>query len=343
MFGCFRIFLAMCVVASHLGGISLVGVYAVFGFYCLSGYLMTLIAQSIYGYTRSGFFKYSLNRFLRIYPIYWVSIAISTVLVIWLGEDWTKSYHRAIYIPESIWGMLKNMALFFPLREFPRLTPPAWALTVEIFFYILIGLGASKSKATTLIWFSISLTYHAVALVTGLGLESRYYNIAAASLPFSTGALIWHFSNKLNSIMSKDQRNRKHYLPVYGAILMVLNWLAGIALWKIWGINLMGSLFFYTNYIICAAMVIILMNRSELPWLKSRTDKILGDFSYPIYLIHYQSGIISIIVLGSAGVSIARPSIELLVATIPLLLLASYIIIVFLERPIDTIRMRVKS
>jgi len=57
MFGTYRIFLALMVVALHLGGIPKIGAYAVFGFYCLSGYLMTLIMQTNYGYTATGVTK----------------------------------------------------------------------------------------------------------------------------------------------------------------------------------------------------------------------------------------------------------------------------------------------
>lgn len=43
MFGSFRTLLALGVVISHLGSAPYMGTYAVFGFYALSGYLMTLI------------------------------------------------------------------------------------------------------------------------------------------------------------------------------------------------------------------------------------------------------------------------------------------------------------
>jgi len=84
MFGTYRTLLALMVVALHLGGLSMGG-YAVFGFYVLSGYLMTLIMQNNYGYSALGFYKYALNRFLRIYPIYWVSIVFSAILVWYFG------------------------------------------------------------------------------------------------------------------------------------------------------------------------------------------------------------------------------------------------------------------
>lgn len=70
MFGFYRVYLALLVVAHHLGGLTGLGSYAVFGFYMLSGYLMTFIMCRNYHHTTTGFLKYSLNRFLRIYPTY---------------------------------------------------------------------------------------------------------------------------------------------------------------------------------------------------------------------------------------------------------------------------------
>ncbi|MFT5239279.1 MAG: peptidoglycan/LPS O-acetylase OafA/YrhL [Candidatus Promineifilaceae bacterium] len=74
MFGTYRALLAFMVVALHLGGVPIIGPYAVFGFYILSGYLMTTIMHTRYGYSPVGFLQYAVNRALRIYPAYWVSL-----------------------------------------------------------------------------------------------------------------------------------------------------------------------------------------------------------------------------------------------------------------------------
>jgi peptidoglycan/LPS O-acetylase OafA/YrhL len=58
------------VIFLHPGGILAIGGYAVFGFYILSGYLMTLIMQKNYGYSRGGVARYAVNRFLRIYLLF---------------------------------------------------------------------------------------------------------------------------------------------------------------------------------------------------------------------------------------------------------------------------------
>lgn len=46
--------MALMVVFQHLGGVRVLGEHAVFGFYILSGYLMTLTLHASYGYSWRG-------------------------------------------------------------------------------------------------------------------------------------------------------------------------------------------------------------------------------------------------------------------------------------------------
>ena len=52
MFGTYRTALAMMVVMLHYAKLAYIGNYAVFGFFALSGYLMTFIMHKNYGYTK---------------------------------------------------------------------------------------------------------------------------------------------------------------------------------------------------------------------------------------------------------------------------------------------------
>lgn len=338
MFGTYRTFLALMVVALHLGGIPKIGAYAVFGFYCLSGYLMTLVINSNYGYTLTGVSKYAVNRFLRIYPIYWVSTILSAVLIWRLGNEFTSGYHPAIYFPGDVSEALKNLMIFFPsFKDFPRLTPPAWALTVEIFFYILIGIGISKNKRITLIWFFFSAIYHLGALIFHLGWYHRYFTIFAASLPFSTGALIFHFKHECIQNISMLKGRVYYYLPYILVLAILANWMIGYMLSQSAGI------FFYSNYVLCAFMVAVLSDRKELSYISISLDKWMGDLSYPIYLIHYQVGIIVIIFFTALGLDLKRPSLILMFASIPVIFACAWIITIIIERPIELIRSRVKN
>ena len=325
------------VVALHLGGVPKIGAYAVFGFYILSGYLMTLVMQTTYGYNLSGIGKYAANRFLRIYPVYWVSLLLSVALIICLGNQYTSAYHASIYLPVDLNETLRNLLLFFPFRENPRLIPPAWALTVEIFFYIIIGLGVSRSKRITLHWFIVSAVYHLFVVVFQFGWEARYFTIFAASLPFSSGSIIFHYKEEITRLVSRLDGILYNSLPCMLLIFILLNWYLGFI-----SRNLEGW-FFYSNFILCSAMVGVLLSRSNLPFINRKLDRLIGDFSYPIYLIHYQVGIIVIVLFSAFDIQLHRPGLLLLFISILPILIMSWLVTVTVERPIEIIRIKVKK
>ena len=76
MFGIWRTLLAIEVVAYHILPLPLIGRYAVFSFFVLSGFLMTEIMQRAYGYTPGGSVRYLANRALRLLPSYWFAAAL---------------------------------------------------------------------------------------------------------------------------------------------------------------------------------------------------------------------------------------------------------------------------
>lgn len=337
MFGVYRTFLALMVVALHIGGIPKIGSYAVFGFYCLSGYLMTLIMKTSYGYTRRGLFRYAANRFLRIYPMYWISILLSAALIDYLGSDYTSAFHETMYLPSNLSETLRNILIFFPLRESPRLTPPAWALSIEIFFYIIIGLGASKTKKTSLAWFALSATYHLYININSLGWNYKYFTAPAASLPFSTGALLFHYKNSLEKIARQLAGKAYTHLPLFLLLIIILNWFIGYKL------NRSEGVFFYFNIALSSTMVGILSSRNHTPLITNKLDKRLGDYSYPIYLIHYQASLIVVVILSALGIEVDRPSLTLLALSIPIIFLFSWIINITIEKPIECIRLKIRN
>ena len=335
MFGTYRTLLAVMVIFLHLGGMPVIGGYAVFGFYILSGYLMTLIMHKNYGYTRDGVARYAVNRFLRIYPIYWVSCLVSLLLIYWLGETYVRNFHGSIYYPVDLESILRNIFLVFPSLDEPRLTPPSWALTVELFYYICIGLGLSKSRSLTIGWFVISILYAVVVNVMGLGWNYKYFIIPAASLPFSTGALVYHYREELTSLV--ERRFASGYLPAMLFGLMLGNWVVGNYLGTLRGLS------FYINFILCTSILITLLNKRTLPLVSRRVDKVLGDFSYPIYLIHYQVGLVVLVLLQRAGHGIPYPDVGLALVSLPVIFLAAWLMTRYIELPIELLRSRIKA
>ena len=149
MFGFYRTFLALLVVAHHLLNLTIIGHYAVHGFFILSGYLMTFVMHNSYGYRIEGKIFFAINRILRLFPIYWFVLFLSILIIMYWGEESSSQYRQFIFLPNSFSAIFQNFSLiylhWFPGSVSPRLSPPTWALTVELIFYFLIALGVSKT------------------------------------------------------------------------------------------------------------------------------------------------------------------------------------------------------
>src|SRR5450759_4624800 len=76
--GIIRVLLALSVVAAHFGGIwnlrFVGGQVAVQSFYIISGFYMSLILNEKYVGKNKSYKLFITNRFLRLYPIYWLSL-----------------------------------------------------------------------------------------------------------------------------------------------------------------------------------------------------------------------------------------------------------------------------
>jgi peptidoglycan/LPS O-acetylase OafA/YrhL len=135
--------------------------------------------------------------------MYWVVCIMSLVLIVILGAEYAHNYKSDLVIPADLSSIFFNFTMIFPALFpalfpgdiTPRLSPPTWALTIEIRFYILIALGISKTYKRTLLWLAISIIFFAATYLFSLGGAHRYSSIFAASLPFALGALVFLINN----------------------------------------------------------------------------------------------------------------------------------------------------
>jgi len=334
MFGAYRTSLAMMVVMLHYANLAYIGNYAVFGFFALSGYLMTFIMQKNYGYTMHGLGAYALNRFLRIYPLYWMSCLVAIAILLFLDTEYTAR-NPAFAMPETFvqWG--KNLGLTLRFTTRPMLIVPAWALTVELFFYICIGLGASRNKLISAVWFSLSVSYTAYLIASGASFGERYQTLGAASLPFSTGAMIFHWRDELRRLFGPIAEYS--YAPALLFMLIIANWMVA---------KLSGGLLqwgFYSNYILCAIMIISLFHRKQLPFISRKWDSWMGDLSYPLYLLHFPLGFLFLYCFNRIGFDFAEPEMAFFLVATPFLLLAAWAMAVGVEQRVELLRNWVKQ
>jgi peptidoglycan/LPS O-acetylase OafA/YrhL len=294
MFGIYRFLLATNVVLYHLLGVPEIGPLAVYSFFILSGFLMTTIMHDTYGYSLTGAKKYFLNRFLRLYPLYW-SLLLLTFASIWfIGNDFSREFHPKMFIPETSQQFIANLGMIFPdfnPAEYPnRLHPATWALTIELFFYFLIGIGLSRSKLLTIFWLAISLVVTIIYNLSG-SYGIGYGNIFTASLPFSLGASIYFYKDAIHSVLRKLTGD--NHLFFFSTIFLITLLVSAFSSQLFhpdiaWKVTLLLSV---ANLFNSAIMVVVLYHEKaesrQFRWL----DRYLGDLSYPLYVFHWTAAL----------------------------------------------------
>ena len=344
VFGIYRTLLALFVVASHMMSITVIGQYAVHGFFILSGYLMTHIMHRSYGYDLKGVRAFAVNRFLRLYPTYWVLCAVIVPILYFSGQLATSQFNYNMGIPLSTTIWIQNLSMIYadiiPMLVAPRLSPPTWALTVEILFYALIAAGLSKTRGLTLIWAGLSMTYISATHWFGLDNNYRYSAVMAGSLPFAAGALLYHCRG-LMTVRLSWLKSRFGLATVVA--LFLLNCLCGCLVVLI-GLNeTIGHSCYYLNLLLNLALIFALLDGFPFPFPR-RVDAMIGDYSYPVYLFHYTAGLAaSMILFGAPRRGFHLDGFVVMCASLPLCFLVSYLVIRFIDHPIQRLRSSVKK
>ncbi|RJQ24530.1 acyltransferase [Candidatus Parcubacteria bacterium] len=345
MFGIYRFILALNVVFFHLLKVPAIGSFAVYSFFILSGFLMTTIMHNTYGYSINGFKKYVLNRFLRLYPVYWTLLSIIVVIVCIIGSDYASSFLAVILIPSSIEEWLANLLMLYPRiypGEYPiRLSPATWALTLELFFYLLIGLGISKNKYVTIIWFIVSFVYAAIKIILG-DYDLGYGSIMWASLPFSIGSLLFYYQSSIYQLIN-TLGSAGIFIIIFSFVVNITvgaasTLLMGDAAWKL---KFIGAII---NLMSSSLMLVLLFNNNF--GVSKRKDRFFGDLSYPIYLFHWGGGLLASWILARGEIvnlDQNRYKFAVFLLGFVITVTVSYFVNVYINNKIEKKRLKVKS
>ncbi|WP_141234546.1 acyltransferase [Pseudomonas sp. Irchel s3f10] len=313
MLGIYRFGLAALVVVAHLTEGRLFfehwGIFAVFGFYLISGYLMTIVLNEAYSFNLPSFAK---NRFLRLFPIYYVAAIITIIAMVVIPG--AQEYHNAWTFTGRAIDVVGNLFIF-PFEFYDasfRLIPPAWSVGVELINYFVLWLFVARSKKLAVITVFATLIYHAATFAMDMDWTKRYFPFYAALLPFSMGACIYFFRDLAKKITPAMLHAIAGASVLTGtANLIACGLFSGLAFKSF-------NLFFYVN-LICMASFIYCVANSSLQKTFKRSGKLLGDLAYPMFLLHRVVGfIMSYLVLDGQrrGLSLVAVSI------IPILLLS---------------------
>jgi peptidoglycan/LPS O-acetylase OafA/YrhL len=327
MLGALRFVLALLVVLNHLWlpTVNKIGAHAVIAFYVISGFMMTRILCETY-VGQGGLTRYFANRFLRLFPGYWL-VAILTLIGLVGFPQYFGNIYSTVQIPQSVYEWLQNITLFDLPRASRCFVPPAWSLSVEWVFYIIIGTGISRRVDFSLVWWLASAAYTVRLIMSGATFGDRYTPPAAASFFFASGAVIYHVTKSV---------------PKTGR----LNWFW----WMQLGIFcvfplVMGSLGhdrhmlgFYGAFVLFIPLFIqsVVVVTSE--WGRM-FDRLLGDLTYPMFLSHFlASGLANFF----TGKGVVRLSFVYFLISLFLCFLISLGIVGFLDPAVNRLRDQIR-
>jgi peptidoglycan/LPS O-acetylase OafA/YrhL len=219
-------------------------------------------------------------------------VAAATFIVIGVFSDQAALYAPVYKISLHALDILGN-TLLFPFEFYQskfRLIPPAWSLGVEILAYFLLWLFISRGKRQSIITLAISLVYVAYTFIAGLKGVDRYFPLYAALLPFSVGALIYHYLTEIKNALVK--------LPRYATPFSILALLAHLVLaGKISKYPLGAGL--YVNLALMAFIIAQLAVVQNAAGFIKKMDIFLGNLSYPVFLTHSLAGFITSLIFPS--------------------------------------------
>lgn len=314
--GVLRLFLAMSVVVWHMPNRSLNlldASVAVLFFFILSGFYMALVINERYGVSGSRGWKgdFYASRLFRLFPAY---LLVLLIMVIWF--KWTATPDVFLNHPNLPVGAhlaLVTLNLFIVGQDFfqvvvnavatsdasklvsvivssaPRgfftnewmLIGQAWSLGSELLFYALAPLIV-RSVPRILLCATLSLAVR-WGLILGLGFHSDVwgYNFFPATLClFLLGSLSYHLYAKLR------HAQRTALIGAFATIAMAI--FAGASIWRVGSVLLVDPASGFDTPRLWAAYLVF---AASLPfvfacWRNSNFDRLIGEISYPLYIVH---------------------------------------------------------
>lgn len=357
--GVLRVLLALSVALSHLGESILLslagGVASVQAFYIISGFYMATILTEKYDPRKDMAVFYS-NRALRIYSIYFISLAISLVAYTiiyragqggWLhyvihnigkidtlGQAWLAFTSLFIIGEEStLFLEIKDGALAFtpngpsgpvPVWYFLPV-PQAWSISLELMFYALVPFLIRNS--TRVLWGIVAATLILRATIYAIGYQTDPW--VSRFFPTELGLFVGGMCARRVYDAFAHRVPRAVLLPIGVAFVVVtcfLNYLMQHfpLLYVIWP--------YYAFAVIAVPALFALTRQSKL-------DQFLGSFSYPLYLIHWVVIWFYDAFAASWGMPLTGSPARIAIC-VAVSFLLSWVIVISVEAPLDRYRQR---
>jgi len=301
--GLFRLLLALSVVLAHEGlplrWRMVNGDTAVQAFFIVSGFYMTLILTRKYRDRRTFF----VNRFLRLFPVYWIVLAMTALWSLALIAAGRSGGYpgfgaavsdgaslsvgaKALLIATNVSMLGQDLTLFLrtnaagglafttnfadaalPLYRF-ELIPQAWSLSIELVFYAMVVWLVRWPARRLIMIVAATAALRASLLAAGLPSDPWSYRFLPCELGlFVMGVVAYRLGTSVPPRSVSTSR-----LLTAGLIAFVLVF-GFIPEW------------FPKRTLFCLYTALVLSDVFALTEV-NRTDRYIGELSYPLYLVH---------------------------------------------------------
>ncbi len=231
-------------------------------FFLISGHVMGNCLDQGHGFLW--------QRIKRIYPPFWIAIALTGVILIGAGTEWHLTWKSVLLIPVTLKDANESYRI------------PYWTLVYEMAFYvltyvfILLKLSRKSISTSCLIWIVLILVKEAYRSTGEIDSPEGFPNIALPGWWIYLSPMSIFFAVGLfGSTVGRSERVDEISTPMLAV--------GGLALWAAG--NWMKAPTPAPSFLVSALAYWCLLEiarRTSVPNLLKR----LGDFSYGAYLIH---------------------------------------------------------
>jgi peptidoglycan/LPS O-acetylase OafA/YrhL len=288
--GLIRLFLALVVAGDHWRVIKLASFaipfedsykfgfnagYAVMFFYVISGFLITYTLSHNYSRDLGGSLKFYVNRFIRIFSLYWPLVLVAFLMV---NNSWQSFLTWSV--PDKLTGIFllgidwRLSFASYPQTHFSAMIPgleQAWTLGAELSFYLVAPLLMRSWK----IGAALLAASFGLRAVFAIALGGEFHQIWSYHFVGTT----FGFFMLGHLICLAARRWRWLSQPLLGWVIVICSFAmmtfggsyAGYDTTRFWGAALLFTL----------ALPGLFEGTKNIRWMNAA-----GDLSYPVYLVH---------------------------------------------------------